>query len=77
MSESAVAEIETLSVTYSRGNPSAAVVIAKTDKGRIVARARRGDFATMIALDNPSAIGSSVSIVHEDGGNFVDSVAGG
>ncbi len=76
LSESADADIESLSVTYKRGDPSHAVVIVQCDKGRIVARARSGDVATMKALDRPDAIGSRVTVVHENGRNFIAASAG-
>jgi len=74
LSEDASGEIESLSVTYRKGEAERAVVFVKTDKGRIVARARRDDIATMGALEHADAIGSQINIVHEDGKNLIDSV---
>ncbi len=76
LSEDANAEIESVSVTYRRGDPSHAVVVARSDKGRIIARSRSGDLTTMKALDQPGMIGSRIAIKHEDGRNFVEAIAG-
>ncbi|BDI61932.1 hypothetical protein [Qipengyuania nanhaisediminis] len=75
LSEDTTARIETLSVSYRRGTPSHAVVIAKSKKGRILARARSGDYATMTALDQPGAIGRPIAIVQEDASNVIASAS--
>lgn len=66
------AEVETFTVTYRKGQPARGYVIAKTPKGRIVARARTGHRATLAALAASDPIGTQVQISSIGGVNYLD-----
>lgn len=64
--------IETFTVGYAKGQPGRAVVIARTDKGRIIARpADDAKAAALAALLDPARdpIGRTVTITHAGGVN--------
>ena len=72
LSESADALVETYTVTSKRGHLSRGFVIAKAMEGRILARVRTGDHATLAALQANDPIGRRVRIVHEQGVNLIE-----
>lgn len=72
LEEDTTGTIESYTVGYAKGKPGRAVVIARTDKGRIVARpADDAKEAAIAALLDPARdpIGRSVSITHASGVN--------
>ncbi len=75
LTASCEAEVESFTVTFTKGQPSRSYVIAKTSEGRIIARAHSNDqqlFAGLLASD---PVGKMVFIEHLDGVNFVAKVA--
>jgi acetyl-CoA C-acetyltransferase len=71
LQESAEAMIESYTVTYKRGAPQRGYVLARSDRGRILARAFTGHRATLAALAKADPVGRSVNIRHEAGVNFI------
>src|ERR1700722_11402385 len=69
--EDAEAVIDSYTVTYKRGAPQRGYVLARTDKGRILARAFAGHRSTLSALAKDDPIGRSVNIRHDAGVNFI------
>jgi acetyl-CoA C-acetyltransferase len=72
LEEDATGIIESYTVGYAKGRPARAVVIARTEKGRIVARPNdAAKEAAIAALIDPAhdPIGRSVTIRHADGVN--------
>lgn len=72
LEEDATGTIESYTVGYAKGRPARGVVIARTDKGRIVARPADADKeAALAALIDPAhdPIGRTVTIRHADGVN--------
>jgi acetyl-CoA C-acetyltransferase len=72
LEEDATAIIESYTVGYAKGRPARAVVIARTGKGRIVARPADADkHEAIAALIDPEhdPIGRTVHITHADGVN--------
>ena len=72
LEEDATGTIESYTVGYAKGRPARGVVIARTDKGRIVARPADADKeAALAALIDPmhDPIGRTVTIRHADGVN--------
>lgn len=72
LQEATEAEIETYTVTWKRGHPARGYVIGSSPRGRVLARARTGHRATLVALHEDEAIGKAVSITHEKGVNFIE-----
>ncbi|SEH19227.1 acetyl-CoA C-acetyltransferase [Sphingopyxis sp. YR583] len=72
LAETCRAVIEACSVTWKKGRPSRGYVIAASERGRIIARARSGHRATLFSLHEDDVIGRSVQIVHEKGVNFIE-----
>ena len=71
LQENAKAVIESYTVTYQRGAPQRGYVLARSDKGRILARAFAGHRSTLAALAKDDPIGRSVDIRHEAGVNCI------
>jgi len=71
VAESCEAVAEAFTITSTKGHPLRGYVIAGTAKGRILARARAGHRATLAALTTTDPIGSTVTIVHENGINYL------
>lgn len=72
LEEDATGTIESYTVGYAKGRPSRAVVIARSEKGRIVARPdESGKDDAIAALIDPARdpIGRTVQITHSDGVN--------
>jgi len=63
------AEIVTFTVTYAKGKPQFAIVIANLDSGERCA-AINGDAESMLALLDGEPIGRRVRVKHKDGKNF-------
>ena len=74
LSQSTEAVIETYTVTSKRGRPSRGFVVANAADGRILARVRTGDHATLAALQASDPIGRPVRIVNEQGINLIEQV---
>jgi acetyl-CoA C-acetyltransferase len=72
LATSTEAIIDSYTVTWSKGRPSRGFVIASTDEGRILARARSGHRATLRSLHDADPIGRCVRIAHEKGVNYLE-----
>ena len=72
LSESATGKVLTYTVTYAKGAPQRAFIIAECEKGRVLARLRSGDQTTLAALLSEDPIGRTWSVTHEDGVNYID-----
>ena len=72
LAETTDAVIDSYTVTWKKGQPSRGYVIASNEKGRVLARVRKGHRGTLASLAEQDAIGRSVRIVHERGVNFVE-----
>lgn len=75
LAETTEATVETYTVTYSRGVASRGYVVARTPVGRILARARSGDHATLAALAAADPVGTRIHISHANGVNTIDAAA--
>ena len=75
LAETTEATVETYTVTYSRGVPTRGYVVARTPRGRILARARSGHRATLAALAAADPVGQRIKISHENGVNMIDAAA--
>ena len=73
LSESCEATVESFTVTSNRGNPTRGFVIARTHKGRILARVRSGHRATLAALSAEDPVGRQISIICEGATNVIAS----
>lgn len=71
LTASCEAEVESYTVTYRKGQPSRGYVIAKNEQGRIIARVRSGHRATLTALAANDPVGTTVRIVSQKGGNYL------
>lgn len=71
LNESTEAVVETYSIIAKKGAADRGYIIAKNDKGRILARVQSEDLATLQAQD---PIGRSVKFDHRDGINFAQRV---
>jgi acetyl-CoA C-acetyltransferase len=74
LSETTSGTVLSYTVTYAKGVPQRAFIIAENDKGRALARLRNGDTATLAALMNEDPIGKSWDVTHEDGVNYIGGV---
>jgi acetyl-CoA C-acetyltransferase len=74
LSESIEGTVLSYTVTYAKGAPQRAFIIAENDKGRVLARLRNGDTATLAALMNEDPIGKSWDVTHENGVNYIGGV---
>jgi acetyl-CoA C-acetyltransferase len=74
LSESTNGTVLSYTVTYAKGVPQRAFIIAENDKGRVLARLRSGDTATLAALLDADPIGKTWSVTHEEGVNYIDGV---
>ena len=72
LSESATGVIESYTVTMRKGQPQRGNVIVRTEKGRILARARSDHRATLAALNRTDPIGRTVRITHQNGVNYIE-----
>lgn len=77
VAETTTATVETYTVTYAKGVPSRGYVIARTPRGRILARVRAGDRAMLDALAAGDPIGRTVHIVYAAVINVVDALDAG
>jgi acetyl-CoA C-acetyltransferase len=66
------AVVDTFTVTTTRGHPSRGYVVAKGRQGRVLARARTGHRATLAALAATDPIGKTVTILHDNGANYIE-----
>jgi acetyl-CoA C-acetyltransferase len=71
LQEDTEAVIQSYTVTYKRDAPQRGYVLARTDKGRMLARAFTGHRATLAALAKDDPIGRSVNIRRDAGVNFI------
>ena len=71
LSESTSGTVLSYTVTYAKGAPQRAFIIAQNDKGRVLARLRSGDTATLAALMNEEPIGKTWNVTHEGGVNYI------
>jgi acetyl-CoA C-acetyltransferase len=71
LSESTQGTVLSYTVTYAKGAPQRAFIIAENEKGRVLARLRGGDTATLAALASEDAIGKTWNVTHEDGVNYI------
>jgi len=65
--EAISATIETFTVSYDKGVPSKACVIGRSQMGRVVARTRSGDHATVSAFLTGEPIGQTARLASENG----------
>jgi len=71
LSESTSGTVLSYTVTYAKGVPQRAFIIAENGKGRVLARLRSGDTATLAALLDEDPIGKTWSVTHEGGVNYI------
>ena len=74
LSETTTGTVISYTVTYAKGAAQRAFIIAENDQGRVLARARSGDRATLAALMDGDPIGKIWGVKHEDGVNYIDEV---
>ena len=74
LSESTAGTVVTYTVTYAKGTPQRAFVIAENERGRVLARLRNGDTQTLDALLSADPIGKTWSVTHADGVNYIGDV---
>ena len=72
LAETVEATVEAFTVTWKKGRPSRGWVLARTGKGRILARVRTGHRATLSSLHASAAIGRTVRISHSAGINYLE-----
>lgn len=72
LSESTTGVIESYSVTMRKGQPQRGNVIVRTEKGRVLARARSDHRTTLAALNRIEPIGRTVRITHRNGINYIE-----
>jgi acetyl-CoA C-acetyltransferase len=71
LEESCDAQVETYTVTYTKGVPQRAYIIARNEKGRILGRIRNGDQQLAQSLAENDPTGRTARFEHEDGTNFL------
>lgn len=71
LTASTKAIIESFTVTYKKGAPHRGYVLARTDEGRILARAVSGHRATLAALTAADPIGKQIGIRTENSTNVI------
>jgi acetyl-CoA C-acetyltransferase len=71
LSESTSGTVLSYTVTYAKGAPQRAFIIAENDKGRVLARLRSGDTARLAALMDGDPIGKTWDVMHEGGVNYI------
>ena len=71
LAESCEAQVETYTVTYAKGAPQRAYVIARNEKGRILGRIRNGDLQLAQALADNDPAGRTARFEHEGGTNYL------
>ncbi|MBK9431889.1 MAG: hypothetical protein IPN50_05540 [Sphingomonadales bacterium] len=64
-------QVETYTVTYTKGVPQRAYIIARNEKGRILGRIRNGDQQLAQSLAENDPTGRTARFEHEDGTNFL------
>ena len=74
LSESTAGTVVTYTVTYAKGTPQRAFIIAENERGRVLARLRNGDTQTLDALLSADPIGKTWSVTHADGVNYIGDV---
>jgi acetyl-CoA C-acetyltransferase len=74
LNESCEAIIETYTVTYTKGQPKHAYVVANNNQGRILARTRDGDTAILHALMTHDLIGKPVTLETEGKINYIKAI---
>jgi acetyl-CoA C-acetyltransferase len=72
LSETTSGTVLSYTVTYAKGAPQRAFIIAENQNGRVLARLRNGDTATLQALISEDPIGKTWSVTHEGGVNYFD-----
>lgn len=70
LEESCEAPLESYTVTYAKGEPQRAYVIARNDKGRILGRIRNGDTTLAKILADNDPAGRTARFIREDGTNY-------
>lgn len=63
--------IESWTVTWSRGKPKHGYVVARNERGRIVARVPSGHRSLMQWLSETDPVGQTLSFTHKDGRNLI------
>lgn len=71
LSENTEGTVLTYTVTYAKGLPQRAFIVAENDQGRVLARLRNGDTRTLEALLNDDPIGKTWKVTHEDSVNYI------
>jgi len=74
LSETTTGTVLSYTVTYAKGAPQRAFIIAENGKGRVLARLRGGDTATLETLMGDDPIGKTWDVTHEDGVNYIERV---
>jgi acetyl-CoA C-acetyltransferase len=72
LSESTSGTVLSYTVTYAKGAPQRAFIIAENNEGRVLARLRGGDEATLAALNSEDPIGKVWRVTQADGVNYID-----
>ena len=73
LDEDCTAAIEGYCVKHGREGLSGGYIIARNEKGRVLANVKADDMATLQSLvDHDEVVGKSVNIVHRDGQNFLE-----
>jgi acetyl-CoA C-acetyltransferase len=71
LSETTRGTVLSYTVTYAKGAPQRAFIIAENDKGRVLARLRNGDTGALAALMDGDPIGKTWNVTHEEGVNYI------
>lgn len=73
LDEDCTAAIEGYCVKHGREGLAGGYIIARNEKGRVLANVKADDMATLQSLvDHDEVVGKSVNIVHRDGQNFLE-----
>jgi acetyl-CoA C-acetyltransferase len=75
LSESGSASIETYSVLYTKGKAKGCYVIARSAKGRFIARNHPHDSEVVAEMVAHDPLGRVAEIIHEDGTNYIQFIA--
>lgn len=71
LAESGEAVVESWTVSWRKGKPQHGFVVARSDKGRIVARVPTGHRATLAWLSEADPIGQTLAFAHKGGRNLL------
>ena len=73
LDENCTAVIEGYCVKHSREGLAGGYIIARNEKGRVIANIKSEDIATLQSfVDSDEVVGKVVTIIHRDGQNFLE-----